>query len=119
MLKTEFPSQISLVLGALAPPFKEQVEAMGMTLSNHEIWEERHRAWNLLRIGGFLTENEIKRVGQRLVRGIGQDVHFEKAVIDLAQEIAAVAPAPPEPAESEEESAGGELAVYLTPEAGQ
>jgi len=120
MLKTEFPSQISLVLGALAPSFKEQVEAMGMTLANHEIWEERHRAWNLLRIGGFLTENEIKRVGQRLVRGVGQDVHFEKAVMDLATEIAAVASAPPEPSEPEEGATGGELTIYLdSNEAGQ
>ena len=90
-----------------------------MTLANSEIWEERHRAWNLLRIGGFLTENEVKRIGQRLVRGIGQDVHFEKAVLDLATEIAAVAPAPPEPAESEDEAPGSELTAYLTPEAGQ
>lgn len=91
MLKTNFPDDIHITLGALARPLREQVEAQGMTLANHELWEERHRAWNLLRIGGYLTDAETRRIGRRLVHGIGQDAHFESAVKDLALELAGVA----------------------------
>lgn len=121
MLKTNFPDDIHITLGALARPLKEQVEAQGMTLANHELWEERHRAWNLLRIGGYLTDAETKRVGRRLVHGIGQDAHFETAVKDLALELAGVAkdavPEPGEPGPTTDgecdPAAGGELGPYL------
>jgi len=121
MLKTNFPDDIHITLGALALPLKQQVEAQGMTLANHELWEERHRAWNLLRIGGYFTDAETKRVGRRLVHGIGQDAHFEAAVKDLALELAGVAkdavPGSSEPGATtdgeRDPAAGGELGPYL------
>ncbi|MEB3320400.1 MAG: hypothetical protein VKI63_05625 [Cyanobium sp.] len=123
MLKTNFPDDIQITLGAMAPPLKQQVEAQGMSLANHELWEERHRAWNLLRIGGYLTDAETKRIGRRLVNGIGQDAHFEAAVHDLALELAGVAkgaggaPAPgelvPTTDGEHDPAAGGELGPYL------
>lgn len=127
MLKTNFPDDIHITLGALARPLKEQVEAQGMTLANHELWEERHRAWNLLRIGGYLTDAETKRVGRRLVHGIGQDAHFEAAVKDLAIELAGVAKETvPEPGDlvrvtdgEHDPAAGGELGPYLGEGGGQ
>jgi hypothetical protein len=116
MLKTEFPSQIPLVLGALAPPIKGQIEAQGLTLPSHEIWEKRHAAWNLLRIGGLLTDTEVERIARRLVKGIAQDAHFERAVSELEAEVAAACPASPAP---EGEVTGSELDTYLAPEGGQ
>lgn len=123
MLKTNFPDDIHITLGALAPSLQQQVEAQGMTLANHELWEERHRAWNLLRIGGYLTDAETKRVGRRLVHGIGQDAHFEAAVKDLAVELAGVAqggegvPTPgnlvPTTDGEADPAGGGELGPYL------
>ena len=80
MLRAEFPTDIPVTLGACVPPIKQQVAAAGMTLNNHEMWERRHTAWNLLRIGGFLTEAEIQRIGHRLVRGISQDAHFDTLI---------------------------------------
>jgi hypothetical protein len=121
MLKTNFPDDIHITLGALAPSLQQQVGAQGMSLANHELWEERHRAWNLLRIGGYLTDAETKRVGRRLVHGIGQDAHFEAAVKDLAVELAGVAQeATPTPGDlvpvtdgEHDPAAGGELGHYL------
>lgn len=87
MLRTEFPTDIAITLGAMATPIKDQVAAAGMVLDNHEQWERRHQAWNLLRIGGFLTKAEVQRIGRRLVRGIAQDSHFDTARAELGQEI--------------------------------
>jgi hypothetical protein len=87
MLRTEFPTNITITLGALMAPIKDQVEAAGMVLDNHEMWERRHQAWNLLRIGGFLTDAEVQRIGRRLVRGIAQDAHFDTAKAELGAEI--------------------------------
>jgi hypothetical protein len=124
MLRTEFPTNIAINLGALMPPIKDQVEAAGMLLDNHEMWERRHQAWNLLRIGGFLTETEVKRIGRRLMRGIAQDAHFDTAKAELGAEIlqelhikaGSAEPATPESSEGETVCVGeqgGELDRYI------
>ena len=87
MLRTEFPTSLPITLGALMPPIKDQVEAAGLVLDNHEMWERRHQAWNLLRIGGFFTDAEVQRIGRRLMRGIAQDAHFDTAKAELGAEI--------------------------------
>lgn len=118
MLKTEFPTHLPINLGLTVPLLKDQVEAQGLTLSNHQAWEERHAAWNLLRIGGFLTDCETSRIAERLKKALAQDVFFEKASQDLEAEVKSATATPAPAAPEEEEAAGGELSVYLPPEGG-
>ena len=75
-IKPDFDSRNVKIIGLSTDP-----------LDNHEQWERRHQAWNLLRIGGFLTKAEVQRIGRRLVRGIAQDSHFDTARAELGQEI--------------------------------
>jgi hypothetical protein len=117
MLKTEISSKIPLLLGLSAPPIKDQVESQGLTLLNHELWERRHTAMNLLNIGGFLTAIEVERIAQRLMTGICQDAYFEEAVREVEAEAAAeAAPAAPAPPLPHQEWSAGELDAYLADE---
>jgi hypothetical protein len=118
MLKTEFPTHIPVDLGLLVPPLKTQVEALGLALPNHELWDERHAAWNLLRVGGLLTESEVVRIAQRIKKALAQDVFFNKAATDLDAEVKGAAADPAPAAPEEEEPAGGELTAYLPAEGG-
>lgn len=93
MLKTNYPNRLAISLGALVPPIAEQVARHGLNLHNAEAWERRHRAWNLLRIGGYLTDAECERVANRLIKGIAQDAYYDTALDNLVEEITGAPPA--------------------------
>ena len=113
MLKTEISSRLPLILGLLAPPIKQQVEKQGLTLCNHDLWERRHAALNLLSVGCLLTDAEILRITQRLMKGISQDCYFEQVVKEAEAEVAVVAAAPASPAPCAGDWDAGELEAYL------
>jgi hypothetical protein len=112
MLKTQISSRLPLILGLLAPPIKEQVEGQGLTLANHGLWEQRHAALNLLSVGCLLTDAEILRITQRLMKGISQDCYFEQAVKEAEAEVAVVTTAPSSLAPCTG-ACTGELEAYL------
>jgi hypothetical protein len=79
MLRSEFPTDIALSFGALAPPLEEQLKAQGLSLHNAQRWQGYVRSWNQLRIGGFLTDNESRLVANRLTKAIALDCAYEDA----------------------------------------
>jgi hypothetical protein len=78
--RAEFKADLSLQLGLSVPPLAAQCQGHGLILSNAELWEQRHQAWLLLRVGGFLTDNEAEKIGVRITNAIALEVGFDSAV---------------------------------------
>lgn len=98
MLKSDFPTDsVDILLGAMVPPLADQAKAYGLTLTNAEAWERKHRAWNILRIGGLLTDAESDRIARRMVKEITRDLTYEAALGDLVEEITGGKPTNCEP----------------------
>jgi hypothetical protein len=86
-LRREFKAQPLIELGVTAPPLAEQCATQGLVLRNPDLWEERHKAWMLLRLGGFLTDAEATRIGDRLIDQMGLAVGLDTVIADLGVEI--------------------------------
>lgn len=88
-LYDDYRADIRLRLGLTVPPLAQQADGFGLVLNNPELWEDRHRAFNLLRVGGFFTDAECERIAQRLLKGVSRELGYEVALSDLALQILA------------------------------
>lgn len=85
----DYQANVQIRLGLTVPTLANQAQSYGLVLANAELWEDRHRAWNLLRLGGFLTDAEADRIACRLIKGVGRELGYELAMSDLALQILA------------------------------
>jgi hypothetical protein len=106
----DFPARLPIILGLGTQPIAKQVSSQGLVLDNPEQWERRHQAWNILRIGGFLTPTETMRIHERLVRGISGDAHYDTARHNLGQELLAELSVTPEDVKAATETKDDALA---------
>jgi hypothetical protein len=111
-LRTDFKSDPLIELGLGVPPLEEQCARQGFVLKDAALWEERHKAWILLNLGGFLTNLELTRIGVRLMNGIRLSVGFEAALTQLR--VPCIENEPEHEAPDPEEAAG-EVALPLVP----
>lgn len=82
-LRTEFKASINIELGYEVKPLVQQCAEQGLVLKDPDLWEERRKAWSLLRIGGFLTDTEVARIAHRLIQEIQLSVGFETALSEV------------------------------------
>lgn len=85
----DYQANVQIRLGLTVPSLSDQAKSYGLILSNDQLWEDRHRAWNLLRLGGFLTDAEADRIAYRLIKGVGRELGYEVAISDLALQLLA------------------------------
>jgi hypothetical protein len=86
-LRTDFNLKLRVQLGLTAPPIATQLKQLGLELLNPEIWEQRHLAWNLLRLGGFISDHEAELVAGRLIKALGQEAAYAKGLVSLRDEV--------------------------------
>ena len=67
----ELPPGCQVVIGALAPPFHEQLGMDPQAVNAHQ---KDANALNRLRIRGVITQAEAERAERRLVRELGRTV---------------------------------------------
>lgn len=89
-LYEEFKYRLPVKLGLTCPPLADQVAEQGMLLPDAELWEQRHRAWNLLFVGGFLTDAEAERIGHRIITRVGAAACFQQELGDSILQVLSV-----------------------------
>lgn len=88
-LYEEFKYRLPVRLGPAQSPLARQVAEQGLTLPDADLWEQRHRAWCLLFIGGFLTDAEAERIGHRIITRVGTAACFEQELNDSVLQVLA------------------------------
>lgn len=110
-LRSEFKADPLLELGIGVPTLADQCAEQGLVLRDPDLWEERHKAWALLKLGGFLSDVESARIGNRLVEQIGLATGFDTTLIKMGVGPVTDKDEEPEELAADESSVGPAAAV--------